>query len=1549
MGREVQSGSTPTIREVFGENGFANSNGITNPVIAEAIYHGRFMMLKKLIMCALSLVLAASAFAFAGSGTAIFTADAAMAAEAERAETLLKLDFEGANSPAAVLSNPDPAKLTVSGMVYGETGKSNAPGAAAAGTYARAAAAPGQNIGAVNLTLAQAVAASAKNKLNTLTPGTWNIKIDLDYDIVSRNDLRSPCILLRFYGTHAATGTTNTAYFLQNNVYLENSGAAVIGDKQFTHYSAVVPIRIYESVNAAHEDGNGKNDEFLAGSFTNFDFRIANFSTSAVNPMIIDWDNITVEAEKVISTTPTATPSAEYVGENRSTQGNWIGVYGSEGYILPFYEAQTGSGRDPVTPADMALLPPYVSGYTAHGAGYMVSGNPTTDIRSLQNPASGQPRKKIAVYSGTGFSYTFSLTDSNDHMFTLYSTDFGSAETISQRFEILDSAGHVIESRSLDRINNGVYVSFIVKGSFTLKGSKLSGNNVYAEGFFFDPVLPDTISNPAVVYTAPMSAHLSWSNSDPATHTSIWRKAAAESRFTEIAVADPLITSYTDTDILTGTAYQYKLRTAANYRYSPATAEMEITTPVYQAASLQFADNQLTAAKPGTELQLRATLLDHDGHPRSGQTVVFELEGPYVGTYIAPVIGTAITNAEGEAAVAFAPEFAGDYTIKGYSVRDDVNQIDTAQANIPLKVNREAWTKPPVIIRVSDAILPGALLSLNGYGLNSADMGQVEVKARLSEGPPPSLPPAGAFTLAIEPTDPENGYFVTARLPDSAAAGRYDLWVNNEYGWSSPIALNAARPLFISEYEAYAGLVIEMSGRNLEGAEFGAISPSAVRLVDGQGAAYPADLLELTPYSIKFTVPDIPLDEYGVEVSNDSAHWSRLDNGQKLTVTASGPDPLGLGVAWAGTFKWDAVFRATDYGAIPDDQLDDTAAIASAVAAAKSNGGGVVLLPQGSYYASKIGLPAEVILLGEGEENTILYYNGTDGSNFIESSGDGKTLGRQGVSRLAIRLGDSSYRPDAFIWLGHSWGNGYNSDMTKRTAAELFVDHVKLDYDLASPGLTGRGIGAIVLAKERFLFHNNDFKGWQAELDRVYVNDYVSMRRNTLEYSRGYVVTTAGYTFMENNHVIAHPESQQETHGLFARSNVHMANNLVEGTGPDSNLTNDGEAFCVEMPGGYFNEGSVLGATYDSIAVAPRKPLVDYVTNWRGLSIVITEGQGLGQARDVVGRENNRLQIGKPWDIVPDSTSRFTLVSLNDNVTFYRNIASNAAKGIWFYGNAMDGVAADNLSLDSEGIYVYSSQVVTGARHTPAYFVTVKGNIVQGVSRRSHTGAISVNSARTGNSGKYNAVSVLGVDIRDNLIIGDPSRTPQAKTEAPPYNGIVSTAVIYSSDTLSDGKAGDTTNLIIENNRLENVHNGGIVLTKANYGHVLKGNALTNVQPETDIYYLDGPGQRIATAAGGYTDNRGPFFPGRGLVSAAAVASGEVSLSWTPALDAAGVAGYNIYVNGSLAGTAAAGVHSFTASGLLPSTSYDFTVRAFDAAGHESMNPLRLSVTTPEQ
>lgn len=330
-----------------------------------------------------------------------------------------------------------------------------------------------------------------------------------------------------------------------------------------------------------------------------------------------------------------------------------------------------------------------------------------------------------------------------------------------------------------------------------------------------------------------------------------------------------------------------------------------------------------------------------------------------------------------------------------------------------------AWTTPPVILRVSDAVRAGRSFSINGEGINSN--ANLDVALALdATGTLPATPPVGALRSSIIQTDAHRHYLV-ATMPVTAAPGIYNVWVKNELGWSAPYKMNAARALFMSDYQAHNGTDIEVVGRNFDQAEFGGATHTMVRLNDGGKTTCTMPIKNLNPFHVTFTVGTQNLGTYFVEVSNDGGvHWSRLTSGQTLSIIATtGTDPLGLGVSWAQDFKWSSIYDVTKYGATGNDTNDDTVAMQKAIDAAEKAGGGVVYLPNGSYYINSLNLGAGVVLEGQDEYNTKLYYRGTAGSmiNSKTANAVGGVAKLQGVARLSILLADTSIngRPDLFL------------------------------------------------------------------------------------------------------------------------------------------------------------------------------------------------------------------------------------------------------------------------------------------------------------------------------------------------------------------------------------------------------------------------------------------------------------------------------------------------------------------------------------------------------
>jgi chitodextrinase len=80
-------------------------------------------------------------------------------------------------------------------------------------------------------------------------------------------------------------------------------------------------------------------------------------------------------------------------------------------------------------------------------------------------------------------------------------------------------------------------------------------------------------------------------------------------------------------------------------------------------------------------------------------------------------------------------------------------------------------------------------------------------------------------------------------------------------------------------------------------------------------------------------------------------------------------------------------------------------------------------------------------------------------------------------------------------------------------------------------------------------------------------------------------------------------------------------------------------------------------------------------------------------------------------------------------------------------------------------------------------------------------------------------------------------------------------------------------------------------------------------------------------------------------LTAAAISSTQINLSWTASTDNVGVTGYRIYRNGGQITTTSG--TSYQDAGRSPSTTYTYRVAAYDAAGNLSAQSSQASATTP--
>jgi hypothetical protein len=166
----------------------------------------------------------------------------------------------------------------------------------------------------------------------------------------------------------------------------------------------------------------------------------------------------------------TASSSAVFVGQDTTTQGNWIGPYGAQGYDV------IGSS---------ASIPSYANVTPSGETNYTWAAS-TTDQRGLKT-ANGTGRIAACWYSATSFTVDVNLTDSLTHDLELYFLDWG-GNTRAEQVSIANAAtGAVLNTESISSFNSGIYLKWTVSGNVLITITRTSGANAVLSGLFLDP------------------------------------------------------------------------------------------------------------------------------------------------------------------------------------------------------------------------------------------------------------------------------------------------------------------------------------------------------------------------------------------------------------------------------------------------------------------------------------------------------------------------------------------------------------------------------------------------------------------------------------------------------------------------------------------------------------------------------------------------------------------------------------------------------------------------------------------------------------------------------------------------------------------------------------------------------------------------------------------------------------------------------------------------------------------------------------------------------
>jgi hypothetical protein len=172
--------------------------------------------------------------------------------------------------------------------------------------------------------------------------------------------------------------------------------------------------------------------------------------------------------------------SATFLKQDTTTEGNWIGVYGADGYDIV---SNPSTNNPNYLPSGVTVTPAGETSYTWP--------NPGTATSALEVPPTGSTRIAAAWYSATSFTVDVDVTNSQSYNLELYVLDYdrsGRSEQIQFTNEV---TGAVLSTETVSNFSGGAYLNYTISGNVLIAITRLTGNNAVLSGLFFDRVSGD--------------------------------------------------------------------------------------------------------------------------------------------------------------------------------------------------------------------------------------------------------------------------------------------------------------------------------------------------------------------------------------------------------------------------------------------------------------------------------------------------------------------------------------------------------------------------------------------------------------------------------------------------------------------------------------------------------------------------------------------------------------------------------------------------------------------------------------------------------------------------------------------------------------------------------------------------------------------------------------------------------------------------------------------------------------------------------------------------
>jgi hypothetical protein len=161
--------------------------------------------------------------------------------------------------------------------------------------------------------------------------------------------------------------------------------------------------------------------------------------------------------------------TATFVTLDTTTQGNWKGVYGSNGYNI--------INNSVAYPSYVTVTPSGVSATTWVGS--------STDVRALLKAASSTDRIAATWYNSSSFLIDMVFNDALQHQLAIYCLDWDTTKR-AETIDILDANGILLNTQQVSNFHNGQYLVWQLSGHIQIRvTSRVSSANGVVSGLFF--------------------------------------------------------------------------------------------------------------------------------------------------------------------------------------------------------------------------------------------------------------------------------------------------------------------------------------------------------------------------------------------------------------------------------------------------------------------------------------------------------------------------------------------------------------------------------------------------------------------------------------------------------------------------------------------------------------------------------------------------------------------------------------------------------------------------------------------------------------------------------------------------------------------------------------------------------------------------------------------------------------------------------------------------------------------------------------------------------